>query len=54
MYSNIAEISQKPKTKLSAKAVNGFNPLTIFAKKPIPDVGRVLSTSRHLHMHINI
>ena len=34
MYSNIVEFSQKPKTKLSAKTVNGFNPLAVLAKKP--------------------
>ena len=33
MYSNIVEFSQKPKTKLSAKTVNGFNPLAVLAKK---------------------
>ena len=44
MYRNIAETSQTPKTELSAKIVNVLNPLTIFAKSPIPGVGRVLST----------
>ena len=39
MYSNIAETSQKPRTELSAKTVNSFNPLTVFAKSPIPGVG---------------
>ena len=48
MYSNIAESSQKPKTKLSVKTVNGLNPLTIFAKSPIPGVRRVLSMPRDL------
>ena len=48
MYSNIAETDQKPKTGLSAKTVNGFNPLTIFAKSPIPGVERVPSTPQHL------
>ena len=38
MYSNIAETSQKPRMELSAKTVNSFNPLTIFAKSPIPGV----------------
>ena len=34
MYSNIVETSQKPKTELSAKTVNGFDCLTVFAKSP--------------------
>ena len=44
MYSNIAETSQKPKTELSAKTLNDFNPLTIFAQYPIPGVGQIPST----------
>ena len=54
MYSNIAESSQKPKTKLSVKTVNGLNPLTIFAKSPIPGVRRVLSMPRDLLLCISI
>ena len=34
MYRNIAETIQKPKTELSSKTANGFNPLAILAKKP--------------------
>ena len=52
MYSNIAETGQKPKTELSAKTVNGCNPLTIFAKSPIPGLGRVPSTSTLMFISI--
>ena len=52
MYGNIAETGQKPKTELSAKTVNGFNPLTIFAKSPIPGLGRVPSTSTLMSINI--
>ena len=52
MYGNIAETGQKPKAELSAKTVNGFNPLTIFAKSPIPGLGRVPSTSTLMSISI--
>ena len=52
MYGNIAETGQKPKTELSAKTFNGFNPLTIFAKSPIPGLGRVPSTSTLMSINI--
>ena len=53
MYGNIAETGQKPKAELSAKTVNGFNSsLTIFAKSPIPGLGRVPSTSTLMSINI--
>ena len=52
MYGNIAETGQKPKAELSAKTFNGFNPLTIFAKSPIPGLGRVPSTSTLMSINI--
>ena len=52
MCNNKAETSQKPKMELSAKKVNGFNPLTIFAKSSSPGVRRVLSTPQYLRLCI--
>ena len=52
MCRNIVETSQTPKKELSAKTVNGLNPLTIFAKSAILCVGRVPSTPPHLRLYI--